>query len=135
MHLNNDYVERMWSRIKSRAKRDGIVFDLTRNDIADLTIPITCPVLGIPLRQERGRQTDNSISIDRIDSTRGYTPDNVVIVSWKVNRLKSNASLEEMRKMVTFYESIAEDKVNTHVGATLDTKKLNLATPDALDSI
>ncbi len=126
MHLNKDYVERMWSRIKARAKRNGIPFDLTHSDISDLTMPITCPVLGIPLRQERGRQTDNSVSIDRIDSTQGYTPDNVVIVSWKVNRLKSNASLDEMRKMVTFYESIAEDKTNSHIDTTLNTDEYDL---------
>lgn len=126
MHVSKDYVERMWSRVKSRAKRDDIVFDLTPEDISNLTIPITCPVLGIPLRQERGRQTDNSISIDRIDSTQGYTLDNVVIVSWKVNRLKSNASLDEMRKMVTFYESIAEDKSDSHIDTTLDTDEYDL---------
>lgn len=135
MHVSKDYVERMWSRIKSRAKRDGIVFDLTPGDISNLTIPITCPVLGIPLRQERGRQTDNSISIDRIDSTQGYTPDNVVIVSWKVNRLKSNASLEEMRKMVTFYESIAEDKSDSHLNATLNTNEDNLTSTRRLHDL
>ena len=100
------YVETIWSRVKARAKKAGIEFTLTRSDIADMTVPMTCPVLGIPIRMEKGRQTDNSLSIDRIDSSRGYTPDNVVFVSWKVNRLKSDA----MRKMVTFYESIAADE-------------------------
>ena len=135
MHVSKDYVERMWSRVKARAKRDNIVFDLTPGDISNLTIPITCPVLGIPLRQERGRQTDNSISIDRIDSTQGYTPDNVVIVSWKVNRLKSNASLEEMRKMVTFYESITVDETNTHINTTLDTNEGNLTSARILHDL
>jgi len=126
MHLSKDYVERMWSRIKARAKRDNIAFDLTHGDISDLTIPITCPVLDIPLRQERGRQTDNSVSIDRIDSNQGYTPDNVVIVSWRVNRLKSNATLDEMKKMTAFYESIAIDKANVHVDSTLNTDEYDL---------
>lgn len=103
-----EYVERIWSRTKARAKAAGIEFTLTRNDIADMTVPITCPVLGIPVRMERGKQTDNSLSIDRIDSSRGYTPDNVVFVSWRVNRLKSDASLTEMRQMVQFYEGLVE---------------------------
>ena len=103
-----EYVEKIWSRSKARAKAAGIEFTLTRLDIGDMTVPITCPVLGIPIRMERGRQTDNSLSIDRIDSSRGYTPDNVVFVSWKVNRLKSNATLTEMRKMVEFYEGLVE---------------------------
>ena len=125
----------MWSRIKARAKRDNIAFVLTHSDISDLTIPINCPVLGIPLRQERGRQTDNSISIDRIDSDQGYTPDNVVIVSWRVNRLKSNATLDEMKKMTAFYESIAVDKTNPHIDATLNASELDLPRTHLLDNI
>ena len=108
--IPKNYVETIWSRSKSRAKQAGIEFTLTRLDISDMSIPITCPVLGIPLRMERGERSDNSLSIDRIDSNLGYTPDNVVFVSWKVNRLKNDATLEEMRKMVTFYEKLVEDR-------------------------
>jgi len=110
MFLPKDYVEKIWSRSKSRAKIAGIEFTLTRNDIADMSVPITCPALGIPIRVERGSRTDNSLSIDRIDSKRGYTPDNVVFVSWKVNRLKNDATVVEMRKMVMFYENLLEEQ-------------------------
>lgn len=106
--ISKDYVEIIWSRSKSRAKRAGIPFEITRTDISDMTVPITCPVLGIPLRQERIKRTNNSLSLDRIDSTKGYTKDNVIFVSWRVNNLKNNASLEEMKKMVEFYSSLEE---------------------------
>ena len=135
MFLTSQYVETIWSRTKSRAKIAGIEFALTRNDIADMTVPITCPVLGIPLRMERGRHTNNSLSIDRIDSSRGYTPDNVVFVSWRVNWIKGNASLDEMQKMVKFYESIAVDKADSHVGATLDADEHDFPAPDFLDNV
>lgn len=125
MFLTSQYVETIWSRSKARAKKAGIEFALTRSDIANMTVPITCPVLGIPLRMERGRRTDNSLSIDRIDSSQGYTPDNVVFVSWRVNWLKGNASLDEMQKMVRFYESIAIDEADAHLGTTLDSNKLD----------
>ena len=105
-----EYVEKIWSRSKSRAKAAGIEFTLSRSDIADMTVPINCPVLGIPLRMERGQRSDNSLSIDRIDSSRGYTPDNVVFVSWRVNKLKSDASLVEMRLMVEFYSILNEER-------------------------
>ena len=108
--LPKDYVETIWSRTKSRAKKAGIEFTLSRLDISEMSIPITCPVLGIPLRMERGERSDNSLSIDRIDSKLGYTPDNVIFVSWKVNRLKNDATIEEMRKMVTFYENLCEER-------------------------
>jgi len=102
-------MKNIYNRLKYRAKQKGIPFTLTMTDLNDLSIPLTCPVLGIPLRTERGRQTDNSISIDRIDSNKGYTPDNIIVVSWKANRLKSNASLQEMRKLVEFYEHLEEN--------------------------
>jgi hypothetical protein len=135
MFLTNQYVETIWSRSKARAKKAGIEFSLTRGNIANMTVPITCPVLGIPLRMERGQRTDNSLSIDRIDSSQGYTPDNVVFVSWRVNWLKGNASLDEMQKMVKFYESIAVDKADTHVGATLDADEQDFPAPDFLDNV
>lgn len=105
----DDYVEKIWSRSKARAKAAGIEFTITKSDLSNMTVPITCPVLGIPIRMERGRATDNSLSIDRINSGRGYTPDNVVFVSWRVNKLKSDASLVEMRQMVEFYSSLLEE--------------------------
>lgn len=137
MFLTNQYVETIWSRSKARAKMAGIEFSLTRGDITNMTVPITCPVLGIPLRMERGQRTDNSLSIDRIDSSQGYTPDNVVFVSWKVNRLKNNATLDEMRKMVIFYEELCQERglpekglvavneTDAHLGTTLDSNELD----------
>jgi hypothetical protein len=35
-------------------------------------------------------------SIDRIDNTRGYEPDNIVVVSVKVNQAKRYLNLDEM---------------------------------------
>jgi hypothetical protein len=102
-------MKKVYNRLKARAKAKGIPFTLTMTDLNDLTIPITCPILNIPLRVERGQQTDNSISIDRIDSSKGYTIDNIVIISWKANRLKSNATLTEMKQIVKFYEHLEEN--------------------------
>lgn len=127
--LPKDYVETIWSRTKSRAKKAGIEFTLSRLDISEMSIPLTCPVLGIPLRMERGERSNNSLSIDRIDSKRGYTPDNVVFVSWRVNKLKNDSTLEEMRKMVTFYENLLErvDECDSEFGSTQDTDEIDSA--------
>ena len=111
----NNYVDKIWSRSKARAKAAGIDFTITRVDLSEMTVPITCPVLGIPIRMEKGRATDNSLSIDRIDSSKGYTPDNVVFVSWRVNRLKSDATLNEMRQMVEFYSVLEESDLSDDI--------------------
>ena len=96
----------IYNRLKSSAKKRGIPFDLTLPDLNDLTIPISCPILGIPIRYNRGSLQDNSISIDRIDSSKGYTYDNIIVVSWKANRLKNNATKEELKKISEFYDNL-----------------------------
>ena len=99
-------IKHLLNRLKASAKKRGIDFDLTTADIDDIGIPISCPVLGIPLKFNRGKAQKDSISFDRIDSTKGYTRDNLIIVSNRVNTLKANASLEEMRKITDYYENL-----------------------------
>lgn len=96
----------LYNRLKSSAKSRGIPFSLTLMDLNNLTFPITCPVLGIPIKFNRGKAEDNSISIDRIDSSKGYEIDNIIVVSLKANKLKSNATKEEMQKLSEFYKDL-----------------------------
>ena len=99
-------IHQMWSSVKASAKKRGIEFTITPTDLDDIGIPLTCPILGLPLKFNRGEPKDNSPSVDRIDSSKGYTKDNIVIVSYRANRLKSNATLEEMEAMVSFYKQL-----------------------------
>ena len=80
---------------KSRAKRKGLDFDIS---IEDLTMPDQCPVLKIPLIvSDTGRHNNNSPSLDRIDPTKGYIKGNVRVISYRANMLKNNMSVEEAR--------------------------------------
>ncbi len=72
------------ARAKSRAIRKNRKFNLT---IDDIIIPENCPVFGIPM---------DIPSIDRIDSSKDYTKDNVRIISNRANILKSNATIAEL---------------------------------------
>lgn len=107
IHLTQKDIKTLWNQLKNSAKSRNIPFDLSPTDIDEIGIPITCPVLGIPLKFNRNKVQDDSLSFDRIDSSKGYSKDNIIIVSYKVNRLKSNASLEEMNKIVTFYNNLS----------------------------
>jgi len=98
--------KQLLNALKASAKKRNIPFNLTTSDIDDIGIPISCPVLGIPLKFNKGKPKPDSISFDRVDSTKGYTRDNLVIVSYRVNQLKSNASLEEMRKIINYYQEL-----------------------------
>jgi hypothetical protein len=71
--------------------------------ISDIVIPDVCPALGIPLVPSRGKgATDNSPSLDRIVPALGYVPGNVCVISYKANRIKQDATAEEL-EMVSRY--------------------------------
>ena len=97
-------IREVYNSLKASAKKRNIPFTLTLSELNNLTFPISCPILGIPLRYNRGRAQDDSVSIDRIDSKRGYEIDNIVVVSWRANRLKNNASVEDLKRISQFYE-------------------------------
>ena len=88
----------MLSAAKHRAKKKGLEFDLDIDFLKSIDREV-CPYLHIPLTQAFGRQKDGSKSLDRIDSNKGYTKDNVIICSWRANSLLKNASAKEMMKV------------------------------------
>lgn len=87
---------------RTRARRKELPFNLTLDDII---IPTACPILGIPLSTIRGKRTDNTPSLDRKVPEKGYVKDNIAIVSWRANRLKNDASLGELKRIVAYLES------------------------------
>jgi len=93
----------IWKRLKQSAKKRGIEFDLKLTELNEMSFPITCPILGIPLKWNRGQPQDNSYSFDRIDSSRGYSIDNLQILSFKANRAKNNLSIEELKKFGQYF--------------------------------
>lgn len=79
-----------------RATQFNREFTLTRADF-DRMWPVNgrCPVFPhIELKWGRS-DIGRSPSIDRIDSARGYSPDNCRIISHRANMLKSDATDEE----------------------------------------
>ena len=79
---------------RTRCKKSGIFFDITREDIV---IPEFCPVLGMKLIPKRGAgRTQSAPSLDRKDPTKGYTKDNIQVMSDLANRMKQNATPEQL---------------------------------------
>lgn len=98
--LDDFYVASLLRIIKSRCKKTGVAFDLQNEDI---TIPTVCPVLGIPL-EYGSTNRDNSPSIDRIIPSKGYIPENVIVVSKRANKIKNDATSHELFKVYDFYK-------------------------------
>jgi hypothetical protein len=92
-------IKTLYNRLKSSAKSRNIEFKLSITDLYDLSFPITCPILGIPMKFNRGVPQDDSYSIDRVDSSKGYIADNIRVISYRANRLKSDGTKTEIIKL------------------------------------
>lgn len=96
--------KQLWNRYKNRAKRDGIVFTLTENDLVEI-IYNDCFYCGEPPSQKiiLARREDNELiynGIDRKYDSDGYTKINCVACCWVCNQAKKNYGLQVFKDMV-----------------------------------
>ena len=89
-----------------RAKRKGLVFTITKPFVESKWIT-TCPLLLTPISK------NNPASIDRIDPSKGYTPENTWVISFRANTLKSDMTIEEYERLVQNCEKQAEYSVGS----------------------
>lgn len=96
----------LYQRLKSKCIKLDIPFNLDRSD---LVIPAKCPVLGMPLVFAGQKNKDTSPSVDRIVPSLGYTKGNVIITSFRANRIKSDATVEELKTITDFYAKLLDN--------------------------
>lgn len=83
-------------RLKARAKRDGLEFDLTVDDLRNSWVD-TCPVFGTKLKVgPHGKAYANNASVDRIDNSKGYIPGNIQWISRLANSMKRDATSKQL---------------------------------------
>lgn len=91
---------------RERAKRRQIECTIT---VDDIVIPELCPVFGSPLIKNAGRGPgDNSPTLDRRDPRKGYTPDNIWVISAKANRIKNDATIEELKLVLEALQKVPQ---------------------------
>lgn len=61
-----------------------------------------CPVFGMPLRAGIGKSHDSSPTLDRLNAAWGYEPGNVAVMSMKANRLKADATADELEQVAAW---------------------------------
>ena len=104
---------------KYRAGKRGLEFSITYEEFLEKDVD-TCPYLGIPIFWHPATSTKgvvgrpDSKSIDRIDPTKGYTYDNFLIVSWRSNSIKSDATYEEMCTLIASLKTILTEHEVTY---------------------
>ena len=97
----------LWSLARDRCKRNGREFTITVEDVEKVNTDM-CPLLEIPIKRypqtanagSSRRQMPDAKSLDRIDPSKGYTPDNIRIISWMANAMLNNWNLFDLSKCV-----------------------------------
>jgi hypothetical protein len=87
---------------KARAKKQGLDFNLNHDNIKK---PEVCPILGIPLIKSDKYPSAGSASIDRFDKSKGYTEDNINIISMRANTIKTDATFEEFEAVYKWWKA------------------------------
>lgn len=98
----------IFTRKRNSCRPRGIKFTIT---FAELDFPDVCPVLGLRLsyakpRGSKNRVEENAPTFDRIDPSKGYISGNVLIVSWRANRIKNDGTPDEHAKIAKFYRNL-----------------------------
>lgn len=107
---------RLISGAKARAKKVGVPFNL---DISDVVIPKTCPLLGVELQHGERAIQSSSPTLDRLVPELGYVKGNVWVISQQANRMKSDHTVETMRRFATVIEERMAAQVSVASEGTL----------------
>lgn len=93
--FDTKYLRHMLHSTKARAKRRGIEFALTLEDIRAIwPADDRCPILGHEFRRGYGSTSHRSPALARVLCSAGYVRDNVAIISARANNLRGRLDLE-----------------------------------------
>lgn len=91
----------LWYVARTRARSNNREFTIK---VEDISIPMTCPILGLALTKGDG-YLHNAMSLDRVDNTKGYVPGNVRVISRKANLLKSSLTLDILENIIKYIKN------------------------------
>jgi hypothetical protein len=94
---------------KRNTSNSGVPFNI---EFHDIVWPDNCPILGIPLDYSGSGRKENSPTFDQVLAGGGYTKDNVMIISWRANRIKNDGTADEHRLIAEFMELDFEEVFN-----------------------
>lgn len=109
---------------RCRSKKMGAECTITLDDI---NIPDYCPILCMKLERGlgRGRSTESSPTIDRIDPNGFYRPENIRVISKRANSLKSDMNREG------FSKRLAQKLIDARGDATIMTALVDYCAVEA----
>lgn len=90
----------LWYLAKKRASQKGLDFNIEPSDIIFTGY---CPITGEKLDIGTNK-LDTSISLDRVDNSKGYIKGNVVAISRWANLRKSDMSWQDLSNIMNYME-------------------------------
>jgi hypothetical protein len=94
----------LYNHAKTRAKIKGIVFTIEPKDVI---IPEVCPIFDVPFSFV---EKEMSPSLDRKNNDLGYIKENVFVISKRANRIKTDATINELEKILQYMKTNIEVK-------------------------
>lgn len=97
IHTKASFLRANLLRASGRERPQPIEIDIDYLLLIGFKQKWICNLAGTPLEFTRGGQwwqrkwcNPNSCTIDRIDSNKGYIPNNIQLLTWKINSLKQD---------------------------------------------
>lgn len=98
-----------YSKVKaSECRKKGLEFDLDGEYLESIWTD-TCPILGLELKkpfEEPGRGSVSTAHLDRRDPALGYVRGNVTWLSGRANRIKYDATIEELQAVFNWMKGL-----------------------------
>lgn len=107
-YYNKNIKKWLLKQARERAKEKGIPCTVTDKDFE---VPELCPVTLRPMARATKQVSPDSFTLDRLDSTKGYEPGNVMVMSFMANNAKNRLTLAQLRRLVKILEdhNVGED--------------------------
>lgn len=93
------------TRARARAQYLKVPCDLDAEYLESIWTGF-CPVLEIPLDKLADRTSEEAAELDRFIPDKGYVKGNVYFISRRVNRLKNNATVAELEKLLEWMKKV-----------------------------
>jgi hypothetical protein len=88
-------------KAKKRAEDNDLPFDIDVEHLIDIyPADRLCPVFGTPLVW--GQSRSDAPTLDRREPSKGYVKGNVAFISHRANRIKSDASKEDLERILAY---------------------------------
>lgn len=103
---DENYFEQYCITKKSECKRKGLPYDLDPEYLESIWTGI-CPIFNVPISKNvKGRGSVNSAHLDRLVPEKGYVKGNVTWICGRANRIKYDATIEELKQIIKWMERV-----------------------------